>query len=70
MQFIKGLELCELFFNEHCLPIIQQNYPDLKFSAGLITAGSQILGYDDIVSTDHGWSPSPMLFLNECDLYS
>ncbi|MCL2771998.1 MAG: DUF4037 domain-containing protein [Oscillospiraceae bacterium] len=67
-EFINGLDLCESFFSEYMLPFIQQHYPDLKFSAGLITAGSQILGYDDIVSTDHGWSASPILFLNDNEL--
>jgi len=68
-KYIKGLDLCEAFFNEFTLPIIKQHYPDLKFSAGVITAGSQILGYDDIVSTDHDWSPGCILFLAESDLY-
>jgi len=67
-KFLKGLDLCESFFNECALPIIRRHHPDLQFSAGLMTAGSQILGYDDIVSTDHGWGPGFMLFLNERDM--
>lgn len=68
-KFIKGLDLSELFFNEYMLPFIKQNYPDLKFSAGLITEGSQILGYDDIISTDHGWGAGSMLFLSDNELH-
>jgi len=34
-----------------------------------MTAGSQMLGYDDVVSTDHGWGPSAMIFLNESDIH-
>jgi len=67
-EFIKGLDLSESFYNEYGLAVIQQNYPDLKFSAGRITAGSDIIGYDDIVSTDHNWCPGFMIFLNECDI--
>jgi len=63
-EFIKGLDLCEAFFNEYMLPFLEQNYPNLKFSAGVMTACSQILGYDDIVSTDHGYGAGSMLFLN------
>ena len=68
-EFIKNLDLCEAFFNECVFPIMKQYYPNLKFSAGFMTAGSQILGYDDIVSTDHGWGPGSMIFLNESDIH-
>jgi len=51
------------------LPFIQQNYPNLKFSSGLMTAGSQMLGYDDIVSTDHGWGAGSMLFLKDDEFH-
>jgi len=67
-KFIKGLELCESFFNEYALPIIQQYYPDLKFTAGLLGYGSDVLGYDDSVSTDHMWGPRFYLFLSDCDI--
>ena len=68
-EFIKCLDLCESFFNEYILPFMQQHYPDLKFSAGLMTAGSQILGYDDTVSTDHGWGAGSMLFLSDDEFH-
>ena len=68
-KFIKDLDLRESFFNECVFPIMKQYYPNLKFSAGTMTAGSQMLGYDDIVSTDHGWGPSSMIFLNESDIH-
>ena len=68
-MFIKGMDLCESFFNECGLPIIQQNYPKLKYSAGLLGWGSDVLGYDDIVSTDHMWGPRFCLFLEKCDIH-
>ncbi|MBR4051340.1 MAG: hypothetical protein IKK09_12680 [Clostridia bacterium] len=54
-NFIKGLDLCEGFFNEYAKPIIEENFHELKYSAGLIGYGSDVLGYDDAVSTDHMW---------------
>ena len=69
MKFIKNLDLSESFFNECVFPIMKQYYPNLKFSAGLMTAGSQILGYDDIVSTDHCWAPTSMVFLNDNEFH-
>lgn len=33
-EFIKGMDLCEGFFNEHIKPIIEEHFPNLKYSAG------------------------------------
>ena len=68
-EFIKCLDLSESFFNECVFPIMKRYYPNLKFSAGLMTACSQMLGYDDIISTDHGWAPGSMVFLNDDEFY-
>ena len=67
-DFIKGLYLSECFFQERGLPIIKRYYPDLKFSAGLLGYGSDVLGYDDNISTDHMWGPRFYLFLIEEDI--
>ena len=61
--FIPGLELAERFFLEAVSPILQKHIPDLKYSAGLIGSGSEVLGFDDIMSTDHHWGPRVMLYL-------
>jgi len=68
-EFVKNLDLSESFFHECVHPIMKRHYPNLKFSAGLMTACSQMLGYDDIVSTDHGWAPGSMVFLDEDDFH-
>ena len=67
-KFIKGMELCENFFNDCAKTIIEDNFPNLKYSAGLIGYGSDVLGYDDIVSTDHMWGPRFYLFLSKTDI--
>lgn len=67
-EFIKGLELCENFFNECAKPIIDKYFPDLQYSAGLIGYGSDVLGYDDKVSCDHMWGPRFYMFLCEKDI--
>lgn len=66
--FIKGLDLCEGFFKDIAKPIIDRCFPDLKYSAGLIGYGSDVLGYDDPVSTDHMWGPRFYMFLNSADM--
>lgn len=68
MKQIKGLELCEGFFHDCAKAILEENFPGLKYSAGLIGYGSDVLGYDDAVSTDHMWGPRFYLFLSEEDL--
>lgn len=67
-QFIKGKELCRNFFNDCAKKIIEAGFPDLNYSAGLIGYGSDVLGYDDSVSTDHMWGPRFYLFLKEADM--
>ena len=64
-EFIQGLELSRRFFCEVVRPILSERYPRLRYSAGLIGSGSEVLGYDDVVSSDHNWGPRLMLFLAE-----
>lgn len=67
-QFIKGMALCRDFFNDCAKTLIGHRFPDLKYSAGLIRYGSDVLGYDDAVSTDHMWAS--VLFFFELWGYS
>ena len=64
-NFIPGLELARRFCDEAVFPILQRHLPDLEYSAGLIGAGSEVLGFDDRMSTDHHWGPRAMLFLHD-----
>lgn len=66
--FVKGLELCEGFFRDCAQEIIEEHFPNLKYSAGLLGYGSDVLGYDDTVSTDHMWGPRFYLFLAKEDI--
>ncbi len=68
--FIHGLELCERFFEEAVDPILEAHYPSLKYSAGHLERGSDVLGYDTERSRDHHWGPKVTLFLPEADLDS
>ena len=66
-HFIKGLELCKSFFKDIVRNIISDEFPGLRYSAGLIGFGSDILGFDDEMSTDHMWGPRLQIFLCEED---
>ncbi|MBX3066164.1 MAG: hypothetical protein KF726_24510, partial [Anaerolineae bacterium] len=65
--FIKGLELCEVFYQEAVKPILNAELPEIPYSAGLIGAGSDVLGFDTGQSTDHDWGPRLLLFLSPAD---
>jgi hypothetical protein len=62
-RFIKGLELSRRFYEECVRPILQRHDPHLPYAAGLLGAGSEVLGFDDAMSTDHDWGPSVQIFL-------
>lgn len=64
-SFIPGLKLCEQFYREAVRPILTRRFPDVKHAAALIGSGSEVLGFDDGVSTDHHWGPRVLLFVEE-----
>jgi hypothetical protein len=66
-EFIPGLKLGEHFYHEAVKPIIEREFPDLQYSAALIGSGSEILGFDTAMSSDHHWGPRVMLFLSDED---
>jgi hypothetical protein len=66
-DFIPGLELAKLFYLEAVKPLLEVNLPGLQYSAALLGSGSEILGFDTEMSTDHHWGPRVMLFLREED---
>ncbi|MBS4201484.1 DUF4037 domain-containing protein [Bacillus sp. FJAT-49732] len=70
MSFIKGVELCRRFHREVVESILSDDYPDLLYSSALIGPGSEVLGYDTEMSTDHDWGPRVYLFLSKEDIGS
>ncbi len=66
-DFIPGLQLSELFYREAAKPILDASFPQLSHSAALLGWGSEVLGYDDVRSSDHHWGPRFFLFLSPED---
>jgi hypothetical protein len=64
-NFIKGLDLSEQFYNDVVKPILSEYFAAMKYTSGLIGYGSDVLGYDDEISTDHMWGPRLYLFLED-----
>jgi hypothetical protein len=65
--FFPGLELSRRFYAEVVRPLVQTRFPTLPHAAALIGRGSEVLGFDTALSTDHDWGPSVFLFLREED---
>src|ERR1700733_9889469 len=65
--FIPGLELCERFYNEAIKPVMQSDFAGLRYSAGLLGSGSEVLGFDNEMSSDHHWGPRAIIFLEKND---
>jgi hypothetical protein len=66
-KFIHGLQLGEKFFKKIVEPVLEERFPRLKYSAGIIGEGSDVLGFDTKQSTDHDWGPRTQLFISEKD---
>jgi hypothetical protein len=64
----RGLELARRFYFEAVRPVLERRFPGLTHAAGLIGPGSEVLGYDDHVSTDHHWGPRAQLFVRDADV--
>ncbi|MBN2238488.1 MAG: DUF4037 domain-containing protein [Dehalococcoidales bacterium] len=64
---MKGLELAKKYYFECVKPVISEKCPWLKgeYAAALIGYGSDVLGNDDEISTDHEWGPRCHLFLSK-----
>jgi len=67
--FIPGLELSSRFYHEVVRPILAARFPGLPYAAARIGPGSEVLGFDTPMSTDHDWGPTVQLFLRDADAY-
>ena len=67
MPFIPGIELSRRFYWEAVRPILDAHYPGLPHAAARIGPGSDVLGFDTEMSTDHDWGPSVHIFLRDAD---
>ncbi len=66
---ISGLELSRRFYREAVRPILSDRFGDMAHSAALIGPGSEVLGYDDVISRDHHWGPRVLLLVTPEDLH-
>jgi len=65
--FVPGLELSRQFYEDCVRPILDARFAGVPHGAALLGRGSEVLGFDDEMSTDHDWKPRVLLFLGEQD---
>jgi hypothetical protein len=64
-RFIPGLKLSRILFEEQVRPILSSQYPGLAYATGRLDGGSDVLGFDDVMSRDHDWGARLQLFVPE-----
>jgi Domain of unknown function (DUF4037) len=64
MSFVPGRELARTFYVEVVAPLLV----GVRHSAAFIGWGSDVLGFDDLRSTDHGWGPRLQVFVAPDDV--
>ncbi|WBB68788.1 DUF4037 domain-containing protein [Micromonospora sp. WMMD812] len=67
MAFVPGLTLARRYHDEVLAPILRRRCPDLRYAAGRLDAGSELLGLDTVRSTDHDWGPRAQVFVGAAD---
>ena len=65
--FVSGIELSRRHYAEEVRPLLHSRFGAIPHSAALLGRGSEVLGFDDQMSTDHDWGPRVLLFLDEED---
>jgi hypothetical protein len=66
-RFVPGLELGRRFYYEAVRPALDRRFADLAHAAALIGPGSEVLGFDTEMSTDHDWGLKAFVFVREQD---
>ncbi len=65
--FLPGLDLSRILYEEAVRPVLDAEYPGLRYAVARIGSGSEVIGFDTARSADHAWGPRLDLFLEPAD---
>jgi hypothetical protein len=68
MTFIPGHKLSHTLYHDIVAPLMQASFPGLPYTAALLGAGSDVLGFDTERSMDHDWGPRLNILVREEDI--
>lgn len=62
---MKGIELSEKYYNAFGKQMIEQKFKEIQndLAVGILGGGSECLGFDDDISTDHDFEPAFCIFV-------
>jgi hypothetical protein len=64
---LTGAELARRFHADAVAPLLAYGIPGLRYAAGRLGSGSDVLGLDDAMSRDHDWGCRLTLLVDEAD---
>jgi hypothetical protein len=64
---LSGAELARRFHADVVAPLLTRAMPGLRYAAGRLGSGSDVLGLDDAMSRDHDWGCRLTLLVDESD---
>ena len=62
---LNGAELAHRFYTDVVEPLLSRARPELRYAAGRLGSGSDVLGLDDAMSRDHDWGCRLTLLVDE-----
>jgi hypothetical protein len=66
-RIMSGRELARNFYADVVAPLLARVMPRLRYAAGRLGSGSDVLGLDDAMSRDHDWGCRLTLLVGEAD---
>jgi len=66
-SILRGAELARQFHADVVGPLLARAIPGLRYAAGRLGSGSDVLGFDDVMSRDHDWGCRLTLLVDEPD---
>jgi hypothetical protein len=62
---LRGADVARRFFTDVVEPLLGRAFPELRYAAGRLGSGSDVLGLDDAMSRDHDWGCRLTLLVDE-----